>query len=420
MGMKKMIMICLAMVCISARPAKDIDRERMNRDLEVSKSIIKTLLNSEGISGRVNVEASYIHGFGVIFTLPSPRIITRGFDNNVMVFPPDGNIVMYDSLPGWIEKRQFENDSAIYQFRSKGYSGSYDKAARDADAEALRESIRETARVAADAARKAMEEARKAIERERGRGNLYGSAVVSRSGADYEKIARAFFADYGDLIAQLKPQDKIVFRVESPLQNQWAIDDSPNTGLRAEVSKADVSAFKQGSLSKEDFDARIIINSDKARRANDLEVFGSIVHKFFGRELSNTFFVDCIPGYEWLEGYGVIYSIDTYSSFVRGRDYIFPTQGQKTVDATGRQELVESLYPKFREDMVNFVLDYGRTLRSLPDNEKLHLKIKITECKGCKVPDYLEIVANISDFRKFDQQKISREKMRDALDIDEI
>jgi hypothetical protein len=418
--MKKIAMICIALVCISARPAKDIDRERMNRDLEVSKSIIKTLLSSEGISGRIHVEASYIHGFGVIFTLPSPRVITRGFDNNVMVFPPDGNIAMYDSLPGWIEKSQFETDSAMYQFRSKGYSGSYDKAARDADAEALRESIRETARVAADAARKAMDEARKAIERERGKYNLYGSALISRSGADYEKIARTFFADYGDLIAQLKPQDKIVFRVEAPLQQQWIIDDTSYTGFRAEVSKADVSAFRQGKLSKEDFDGRIMINSDKARRANDLEVFGSIVHKFFGRELSNTFFVDRIPGYEWLDGYGAIYSIDTYSSFVRGRDYIFPTQGQKTVDAAGRQELIESLYPKFRDDMMDFVLDYGRTLRSLPDNEKLHLKIKITECKGCDVPSYLEIVAHLSDLRKFDQQKISREKMWELLDIEEI
>ncbi|MCC5931146.1 MAG: hypothetical protein JJU28_18000 [Cyclobacteriaceae bacterium] len=418
--MKKIAMICIALVCISARPAKDIDRERMNRDLEVSKSILKTLLSAEGLSGRIAVEASYVQGYGVIFTLPASRGVVRGFDNNVMVFPAEGSMIFHDTLPGWIESHHFATDTAMYQFRTRRNDGAYDKAARDADAEALRESIRETARVAADAARKAMDEARRAIERERGRGNLYGSAATMRTATDYEKIARTFFADYGDLIAQLKPEDKVVFRVEMQVSQPWMDESANQGGFRAEVSRADISAFKQGSLSKEAFDERIIINNDRARRSNDLEVFGSIIHKFFGRELSNTFFVDRVPGYEWLEGYGAIYSIDTYSSYTRGRDFIFPTQGQKTVDAAGRQELIESLYPKFREDIMDFVLDYGRTLKSLPEHEKLHLKIKITECKGCNVPAYLEIIADISDLRKFDQQKISRDKMRAALDIEEI
>ena len=50
-----------------------------------------------------------------------------------------------------------------------------------------------------------------------------------------------------------------------------------------------------------------------------------------------------------------------------------------------------SLYPKFKDDIKAFMLDYGRTIRSLNDDDKVMLEIKINSCRDCKIPKTLEI-----------------------------
>jgi hypothetical protein len=66
------------------------------------------------------------------------------------------------------------------------------------------------------------------------------------------------------------------------------------------------------------------------------------------------------------------------------------------------------------------VIDYGRTIRSVPEGEKLLLKVKLTKCEGCKIPKSLELSVPMATLRQFDQQKLSREKAVAAIEIKEL
>jgi hypothetical protein len=68
------------------------------------------------------------------------------------------------------------------------------------------------------------------------------------------------------------------------------------------------------------------------------------------------------------------------------------------------------LYPKFKEDIKEFMLDYGRTIRSLKDDDKVLLEISISSCRDCQIPKVLEVSSEMSLLKKYDQQNISREK----------
>ena len=65
------------------------------------------------------------------------------------------------------------------------------------------------------------------------------------------------------------------------------------------------------------------------------------------------------------------------------------------------------------------MLDYGRTIRSLNDNETVLLDIKIDACRDCNVPESMEVSTKMSVLKQYDQQKISREKAMDQIEIKE-
>lgn len=186
-----------------------------------------------------------------------------------------------------------------------------------------------------------------------------------------------------------------------------------------EAKKKDITDYKTGDIDFEEFKNRLSIKRNvPTSKVADLEIFASVFKQFFSKDLSKTYFTEGTPKYELLEGFGAIYAVRLYSSYQKSdKMYYMPTLEDKTVTSEQRREIIVELYPQFVEDLKSFIIDYGRTIRSLEKDEMLMMKIQMTRCKGCDVPEEVEATVKMSVLQQYDQQKISREKAISQVNI---
>ena len=85
--MKKILLILIIPVFMGFKAGNDIDETKMNRDLEIAKNILATLVKSGShsfFSGE-SIDASYIKGYGVVFTIPEHFVYFHS--NGFMAIP---------------------------------------------------------------------------------------------------------------------------------------------------------------------------------------------------------------------------------------------------------------------------------------------------------------------------------------------
>ena len=418
--MKKIITALLIFIAFPLLAGPKIDEKRMQRDLEIAKSVLTTLIKSEsaGFYGEKVIEAKYVNGYGVIFTIPNS--IQFFFDRAPFEFDP--STIVIPAIP------------------AMPHSSMMDKKLTDKLSEEELEEIeeyRQEAEIYRQEAEKYRQEAEKYREKAEKAQQLalieYQEQLknVDANDPDWKNIMITFLADYADVIGQLKSGDKIMINRESPnneMNYVWQQNNKEKgpqknqvSGLSAEVTKKDISAYKSGKLTLEEFKSRVTIKEKKPqKKIPDLEMFSSIFKRYYSPDLSETFFTEGSPKYELLEGFGAVFNIKTYSSYVEGGVYFIPATGQKNVNSSDRDVIIDQLYPKFVENLKQFIIDYGRTIRSLKDTDHLMLKIKTTRCWDCKIPKYIELTIKMKDLKAYDRQKLSREKALAAIEIKEI
>jgi hypothetical protein len=89
--------------------------------------------------------------------------------------------------------------------------------------------------------------------------------------------------------------------------------------------------------------------------------------------------------------------------------YIMPTVGLENIDLETRNKKVTELYPKFEQELKENIVEYGRTLKSIKDNELLVFQIRMTKCPDCGIPSSLELSLNGNVLKEFSSGKVSRE-----------
>lgn len=154
----------------------------------------------------------------------------------------------------------------------------------------------------------------------------------------------------------------------------------------------------------------------------DLEMFANIFERFYSRDLTETFYAQGKSRYEVLDGFGVVFHITATSGksgFYTKLRYRSSGVTAYTVMPDEEKPNDAEIYPKFKEDLKAFMLDYGRTIRSLDNDDKVMLDIKLNTCRDCDVPESLEVSMKMSALRQYDQQKLSREKALSQIKIKE-
>lgn len=370
-----------------------VDDERMQRDIEVAENILGTLIKQQ--MGKRNffpyeVEGSYLPGYGVTFRLPNNEFygniwVSSNFDNNfAFEFQPEPPIPG-DPRP----MKSYNNSSATY---------SEDRARQ----EAKRVSPKAKTKIAA-------------------RGEASSDSTRSAFNDNIISAAKNFIADYGDLLTQLQPNEKIIItnRGENNrnLAMVWAISSNnerrKQTVISVEGSKTDVNQFRQGKMTRDQLMSKLkIMNTEVSDELSpDLELLSSIFNRLYSRDLSKTFFNDDNIYYEKLNDYGAVYHMQVFASNQMDDEgfYSMPTVRLNDLDQAARDKKVKELYPIFEKNIREDFLEYGRTVKSLKDNETLTFDITMTRCKGCDIPSSLELSVPNSVLKDYSSGKISKD-----------
>ena len=350
--------------------AQKIDDERMTRDIEVAENVLATLIKQEVNQQRgyfgIEIKGTYQEGYGVTFRLPGeyamPMIMsTPGENRTTLIYSDDVSPVI-----------AFPRDDR-------------DKGERDKEREAykLKEKGKEKKRVALDSVR-----------------DEYYKKLI--------KASRDFIVDYGDLLSQLGPNEKIVVTNQGE-NRSWYFKENKRIHVSIEATKGDITTFKQGKITRDQALSKLkVINTESVEvKEPDMELLASIFNRLYRPDLSTTYFSENNLYYERLKDYGVIFYMPVYSStgdFVK----IMPTQGDEEMDEATRDKKVTELYPKFEKELKENILEYGRTLKTLKDDEVLVFNVTLTKCKGCGIPATLELTLKGTVLKEFGSGKLDK------------
>jgi hypothetical protein len=153
-----------------------------------------------------------------------------------------------------------------------------------------------------------------------------------------------------------------------------------------------------------------LIHTETVEAADpDLELLASMINRIYRPDLSKTYFTENYVYYEKLKDFGVIYYLQMLSSNEMGfQRYLMPTIGLENVDLATRNKKVTELYPKFEQELKENMVEYGRTLKSLKENEVLVFQIRMTRCPECGIPSSLELIIKGSVLKDFAAGKIDQ------------
>ncbi len=373
-----MMVMVLGTYCVEAQ--KKIDEERMLRDIEVTENILSTLIKQQFEKRAffpMEIRAEYREGHGVTYRLPYEF-------NGPMVWG-------VGSAP----------DMAILDGR--GFSYSFEFPGESAD----------VARVYDGNGRVTTENIQGAKIRSR---KVNVDSIREASTTKTINACKDFLADYGDLLTQLSPNEKIMITNRGDGDRIWYgafVNNSRPSYISLEASKGDITQLKQGKMTRDQFMKSIkVINSVMDDELQpDLELLTSIFNRLYRKDLSKTYFTEENIYYEKLKDYGVIYYMQVYSSnqIDYNRRWVMPTVGLEGLTTEERDKKVKELYPQFEKDFKADILEYGRTVKSLTSEELLVFNVKLTKCNGCGIPSSLEFLVKADVLKDYASGKLTKE-----------
>lgn len=362
--------------------AQKIDEERMERDIAVAENVLSTLIKQQFNNQRtffpLEIKGTYQAGYGVTFSLPADyttpiAFSIAGADNDVVVWGNDQFNFDFN-----VEDRQHDEEERAAVIAEE-------KSIR------LRDRSRERKRLDMDSVRDA-----------------YNLKVI--------EAAKTFLVDYADMITQLGAQEKVIISNQGNQPRMWVgryFNAPKRTHLSIEALKSDLTQFRQGKISRDQALAKInVVNTETVENVEpDLELLSSIFSRLYSQDLSKTYFTGDNVYFERLKDFGVIYYMQVYSGIERGdysRRYVMPTLGLTDVDQETKDQKVKELYPKFEQELKENILEYGRTLKSLKENEVLVFQVTLTKCAGCGIPFTLELSIKGAVLKDFSAGKVDR------------
>jgi hypothetical protein len=358
--------------------------ERIKRDVEVAENVLSTLIRQQMDKRSfwgMEVNGSYTPGYGVTLRIP------------------------YENYPGAF---------TIYTENIKGptvWGGNDMVEIRGA---APRKTQREDEM-----------EAKQDVEKLKSRRANERDSAMSAYGDKLLEASKTFLADYGDLIG-LEPNERIMITTKSERGRNYNYvfagdyKRAARKVISVEAMKSDLTQYKQNKISRDQLMSKFkVMNSEVNEETQpDLELLSTIFSRLYRSDLSKTYFMSNNLYYERLKDFGVTYFMQVYSSNDAGDNrWNMPTQDLEDIDQATRDKKVKELYPLFENDIKSNLLEYGRTLTSLKDEELLIFDVAITKCKGCGIPSTLELSVKASVLKDFSSGKITKDAALGKINV---
>ena len=253
--------------------------------------------------------------------------------------------------------------------------------------------------------------------------------------------------------------------------------------ITAKVSKEDVMKFRRGELDRDAFDQTIEFTRTEASSENpkEFKIFSQILKSLFESDRSSSetiiatyFDEDCEDceekcescyedalkwntysfktawgdrvDFERIEGLGAIYDVslgyylEGYNSIMaigsgRGRlqvhgDGWVVEEGEESEDdeeidedrkdyLLKRDEKLEEIYGDFIQEMKEAMVLYGRTLRSLKEDEFLIVRAELPACYECELPANVEFKVQRSVLNAYDERDMDYDEIEEKIQVTE-
>ncbi|HEU5291885.1 MAG TPA: cell envelope integrity protein TolA [Cyclobacteriaceae bacterium] len=402
--------------------AQSADDSRMNRDVEIAENILSTLIKQEFDKRNffpVEIRGSYRSGYGVTFTVPT---------NMLPMVYGKGDFVILDGTPGAYsysfsttdDCNDCEELEVLEREKAENEKVKADQKKSKAELDKVKaEKEKEQAAVAKEKAAQEMAAPRKEQTRYKVAGGTRTrvtkadnrDSVMAVTNAKIIVAAKNFLADYGDLLSQLKADEKVVITNKDNNQRWYYGENSKRSILIVEASKGDIAQYRQGKITRDQFLSKIkVTNTESTGKVEpDLELLTSIFNRLYDNDLSSTYYLSGNSYYERLTDFGAVVYMQVYSSNeTDGGLFNMPTTELRRVDRATRDAKVKELYPTFESELKENILEYGRTVRSLKDNEQLVFNVILTKCKGCGIPADLEVSVPNSVLKDYNTGKLDK------------
>jgi len=412
-----------------------IDKAQMDKDLRVGAKVLETLWQGEEnfVMYKNNVEGNYIQGYGVLFNIGGAYSV---------FYKPNYPIIIDNSLAGKERaKKEIEKAKAAKEHALEEVAKAKEEMtkANEAEARALAEvneakanakanmgdvaaqerikDAEERVKVARDIARVAEERAKVAQAVSNNTIAILENDDKPSNKNDLENIMIEFLFNYSQLIGQLKPTDKIAISTKKSdyvyvvSDKAGQVNESAN-GIIVEVLKKDHADYVSGKISRDELISRITINKEdgEALKYRDLDLFSAMIKTLYDKNYSDSYFVTWKPDYQRLNGVGAIYDLKVYSSIEEDGSFAMPGINKHGLSAEERNKKVVELYPIFIKSMKENIIQYGRTINSLQPNELLIIKVTLTKCDNCSIPQKIQFAIKQSILASYNSGKLSQKE----------
>jgi hypothetical protein len=448
--MKRVINFLIAGLILVSAPlfAQKPTEDRMRRDIAVMETALSEMIKQE-LDQRnfffMDIKGNYVSGYGVTFTVPTSMISgTWSSGNDVMIV--DGTV----SFGGvGVTSPTRGNDLAITEKEAQEAKEAMQSTNKNKNVQKERDKAEREAQIARNNADRAAQEAREAereavtvygIQSTNG-GNRYtystgnnrkrvnSDSLNAINNAKIIEAAKTFIADYGDMLSQLAPNERIVVTNKGTNDNHFWYNGqkAKRSLLSVEATKSDLTQFRQGSITRDQLlkKMKVVNTVSSEEREPDMELLASIFSRLYREDLSRTYYMQGGAYYDRLTDFGVILHMQVVSSLSNG-DYntaakdvrlAMPTLGLSNLTQEERDKKVKELYPVFESELKENILDYGRTLKSLDDNEQLIVDVSMTKCTGCGIPASLEVAVKASVLKDFNAGKLDRSVALSKIEV---
>lgn len=452
--MKRVINFLIVGLILVSAPlfAQKPTDDRMKRDIAVMETALSEMIKQEFNQRNfffMDIKGSYVSGYGVTFTVPTSMISgTWGTGGNDMVIV-DGNV----SVSGFGTSPTRDNDLAITEKEAREAKEAMKSPSKNMNTQKERDKAEREAQIARNNADRATQEAREA-EREAHAATVYGLqstngvnaytySTLNRKRYNSDSVnavnnvkiinaAKTFIADYGDMLSQLAPTERIIVTNKITGENRFWYNgqQAKRSLLSVEAAKSDLTQFRQGNITRDQLLAKMkVINTTTSEKTEpDMELLASIFNRLYREDLSRTYYMQGGAYYERLTDFGVVLHMqvvssitntDMYGNYSTGNDLrlSMPTLQLSNLTQEERDKKVKELYPLFENELKENMLDYGRTLKSLKDNEQLIVDVGITKCTGCGIPGSLELAVKASVLKEYSAGKLDKSAALSKIEV---
>lgn len=288
---------------------------------------------------------------------------------------------------------------------------------------------------------------------------VYGSEEDADTEINEESVVsriKEFLRDYGSTIGQLKRDDKVmvIFGANrSPgnlsflsLHGERSEKDSIPV-ISAVASKNDMEAYRSGRLSESEFDERVSVAKTTADNHQlDMRVMANIFETAFKETDEKGYRITGSVNHIKLDNFGALFFFDaSYFSentifrlksapkveiwqddearrsvaIAREMKEITEQQMRKR-EKEGREqsEEMKTAYETFKNKLKDFMVDYGRTLRSVKSNQYVMVSVSLSGLSE-NMPGRIDLQVKKSALEAMEKGTMSREEALDQVVVRE-